>query len=205
LRTLRLQHSLLASAQSNIAPIETFAEGIAVLNRLVKQHVPKPLRLRQAFYRMVYSSTITALETFLSDAFYQTVINNSALVDRLMQTTPEFTERKYSLAEIVDWQSAQKQKIAEYLFDIVWHNLGRVRAMYKKVLNIEFPEDSDVIHKAVAVRHDIVHRGGKTKTGSVHRFHQAQIVDLLRAVDSFVRELNGRLRSRTHEGNGSAA
>ena len=154
---------------------------------------------------MIYSSTITVLETFLSDAFYQTVINSPSLLDRLMQTTPEFAERKYSLAEIVGWQKAQKQKVTEYLFDIVWHNLGRVRAMYNKVLEIDFPEDSEIVHKAVGIRHDIVHRGGKTKSGSLHRFHQGQIADLLRAVDEFVRELNQRLQNRSHEGNGSKA
>jgi hypothetical protein len=203
LRALRLQQTLVTSAQSNTAPIETFKAGIAVLRSMAKEHVPKPLKLKQAFYRMVYSSAITVLETYLSDAFYQTVINEPTLIDRLMRTTPEFSERKYSLAEVVEWQNAQKQKVTEYLFDLVWHNLGRVRAMYRSVLGVEFPEHSEAVHKAVGIRHDIVHRGGKAKTGNVHRFHDIQIRDLLTAVESFVLDLNRQLTLRVHPANGS--
>jgi hypothetical protein len=184
------------SAESNSNYIETFENDVRGLRSLAKQEPPKTTRLRQAFLRMLYSSAITALETYLSDAFYQTVIKDEALVEKLMLTTPEFRDKKYSLSEMVEWKKQTNAKVSEYLFNIVWHNLAKVRCMYSDVLGVKFPEDSGAIYAAVVIRHDIVHRGGKTKTGKPHNFKDSDIEKLFASIETFVAAIDVQLKVR---------
>jgi hypothetical protein len=184
------------SAESNANYLETFENDFSTLRALSKQEPPKTARLRQAFLRMLYSSAITALETYLSDAFYQTVIKDEALIEKLMLTTPEFRDKKYSLSELVEWKKQTNEKVSEYLFNIVWHNLAKVRCMYRDVLGTNFPDDSDAVHAAVVIRHDIVHRGGKTKSGKPHNFRESDIEKLFAAIEGFVKEIDLQLKAR---------
>ena len=149
---------------------------------------------------MLYSSAITALETYLSDAFYQTVIKDELLVERLMLTTPEFAEKKYSLSEVVEWKKQTKEKVSDHLFNIVWHNLAKVRCMYGDVLGVKFPEDSGGVYAAVVIRHDIVHRGGKTKTGKPHNFKESDIEKLFASIEAFVAHIDSQLKNRKPQG-----
>jgi len=186
--------ALFHSAESNTNYVETFRKDFRVLRDLLKKQPSEPARLRQAFFRMIYSSAITALETYLSDAFFQAVIKDEALIERLMLTTPEFSDRKYSLSELVEWRKQTKEKVSDYLFNIVWHNLAKVRCMYRDVLGVNFPDDSGRIHAAVVVRHDIVHRSGKSKSGKVHNFREADIEKLFAAIEIFVNEIDAQLK-----------
>jgi hypothetical protein len=188
--------ALFHSAESNTNYVETFTHDIRALRALLKQQPREPARLKQAFLRMIYSSAITALETYLSDAFYQKVIKDEALIERLMLTTPEFNDRKYSLSEVVEWKKQTKEKVSDYLFNIVWHNLAKVRCMYRDVLGVKFPDDSSAVHVAVIVRHDIVHRGGRSKGGRTHSFRQADIEQLLTTIEKFVTDIDGQLKNR---------
>lgn len=184
------------SAESNTNCAETFENDIRGLRSLAKQEPPQIARIRQAFLRMLYSSAITALETYLSDAFYQRVINDDALIERLMLTTPEFKDKKYSLSEMVAWKKKTNEMVGEYLFNIVWHNLAKVQCMYGDVLGVKFPEDSGAIYAAVVIRHDIVHRGGKTKTGKPHNFKESDIEKLFASIEAFVAAIDLQLKAR---------
>ena len=58
--------------------------------------------------------------------------------------------------------------------------------MYRDVLGVKFPDDSGAVHAAVVIRHDIVHRGGKTKSGRPHNFRESDIEKLYAAIEAFV-------------------
>jgi len=72
--------------------------------------------------------------------------------------------------------------------------------MYKNVLGINFPEDTSNLHKAVAIRHDIVHRNGRTKSGSVHQLNKIQLLNLISDVKDFVSYINRQLLRKTEPG-----
>ncbi len=189
--------ALFHSAETNTDYFQTFRNDIGGLRALSQHARPKSARVQRAFMRMLYSSAITALETYLSDAFYQTVIKDEALIERLMLTTPEFMERKYSLTEVVEWKKRTQEKVSEYLFNIVWHNLAKVRCMYRDVLGVNFPDDSSAIYAAVVIRHDIVHRGGRTKTGKFHNLRDSDVEKLLGGLELFVTAIDRELKSRS--------
>ncbi len=186
---------LLEAAGSNTNPYATFTQSLKALRALLKNNAPAPFQLKQAFHRMIYSSAITVLETYLSDAFHQRVINSDVLIERLLLTTPEFKDRKYSLSEVIDWHHETKRKVSEYLVDIVWHNLAKVRAMYLTTLGVEFPKECDPVHHAVSVRHDLVHRNGRMKDGAHHRFSESDIEAVFNEIESFVKAIDERLKA----------
>lgn len=192
-RVLRLQRILVESANANVDYRKTFNASMEALRALAKRPMPKYRNLQQTFNRMLFASAITAMETYLSDAFIHNVLGDDALTSRLLKSAPELKDRKFSLAELFEWKRHAKEHVSEYLLDIVWHNLAKVRQLYESVLDVRFPEDSDGLHRAVAVRHDLVHRNGRTKSGLMHRLKEAEIAAVFSAVERFVGAIDTQL------------
>ena len=142
---------------------------------------------------MLFVNVVTALETYLSDAFINTVVPNQALMRRFIEGTPEFQSEKITLSDIFKAIEEVEQKAKSYLADVVWHNLQRVKPMYKDTLGIDFPKDIGDIFRAIIKRHDIVHRNGKTKSGDEILIQQQDIIDLVAAVESFTQYIDTQL------------
>lgn len=192
--TYRVQNALIESAYLNTDYFKTFILNINNLRKLVELPVDEK-RLSQPFFRMIYSSTITCLETYLSDAFYHLTISTPELVHKILMTDPEFSERKYSVKELIAWQKDGIKQVESYLFSIVWHNLAKTQKLYKHVLEIEFPDEMEAIYRAISIRHDLVHRNGKTKSGSFHRLHKNQLLELFDDTHKFVSFLDSQAGS----------
>ena len=190
----RLQSRLLDAAQANPDFLATFTKSMNVLRRLAQQEFPDYLRLQQPLYRMLYAAAVTAMETYLSDAFSQLVLRHEELVEKLMLTTPEFQDRRYALSEVIEWQRQTRKRVGEYLYDVVWHNLAKISRMYHSVLKVAFPEDMDAIYRAVTTRHDLVHRNGRTKKGSLHRFSRADIEGVISDIEAFVARIDDQVK-----------
>lgn len=50
--------------------------------------------------------------------------------------------------------------------------------MYRDVLQVSFPENASAVYVAVVIRHDIVHRSGKTKGGKTHNLRESDVEKL---------------------------
>lgn len=84
------------------------------------------------------------------------------------------------------------------MLDVIYHDLPKVNGMYLNTLNISLP-DLAVIYKAVFMRHDFVHRNGKTKAGEVHKIESKDIDDLCNEVERFVNEIDRQLNELNKE------
>ena len=186
----RLQEALYESAQANAEFYKTFTKSIESLRNISNQEFPQKGAIQQPLFRMVYASTITAMETYLCDAFLHKVTNNEGLIDKLLTTMHEFKEKKYSITEILDWKNQTHKKVSDYLLDIVWHNLPKVHNLYENVLGITFPSSIERIHKYIAIRHDLVHRNGRTKSGRFHIIKLFEIEALFEDVESFISNID---------------
>jgi hypothetical protein len=184
-RYTRFYEALYESAQANADFHKTFNKSIESLQHLSQQKLPSHLHLQQPYNRMMYASIITAMETYLCDAFFHKVTNDECLIEKLLLSTQEFKERKYAISDIIEWKKQTKKKVSDYLLDIVWHNLPKVEMLYKNVLSVVFPSDIDTLHKAISVRHDLIHRNGRSKSGSFHVIRTKDIGDLIMKVGLF--------------------
>lgn len=194
-RSLRQEQSLLDASLSNVDYEGTFRRSMTGLRTLLKQMSPNTVQLRQSFYRMLYASAITALETFLSDAFLQEVIPHRDKMEKVLLTAPELSERKYSLSDVVSWNANLHQQVTKYLSDIIWHNLNKVTPMYFDVLGITFPKNGGPIYRAIILRHDLVHRTGRTKDYRAHILSVVELTQLFDDVEGFVKHITAQIRS----------
>ena len=77
----------------------------------------------------------------------------------------------------------------KYLSALLWHNLPKVKSMFGSTLQIEFPDFLNELISAIHLRHDLVHRGGKTKEGGIIALDQSQVTELLKRVRAFAEHI----------------
>jgi hypothetical protein len=157
----------------------------------IKSELEEPLN------RMLYANIITAMESYLSDVFIKVVLSNEERLRKFVETTKEFQNQKISLSDIFIKMDGLKGEVTDYLAALSFHNLAKVEALYKATLNVEFSKDSTRrIHKAIAIRHDIVHRNGKNSNdGKYHKIGHDDIKSLAAEVNRFLREIDKQLRN----------
>jgi hypothetical protein len=156
--------------------------------------------LRASLDKLLFLNVITAMETYLSDAFINTIMGDDALIRKLVETNPDFKNRKIDLSEIYSRVDGLKEEVRNYLLEIIYHNIAKVKPMYESVLNISFPNDLSAVFKAIQVRHDIAHRSGKTKEGAQVSINKDVILKLIAVVQSFVEVINKQLPAHEQEG-----
>ena len=146
-------------------------------------------RSKDFLIRILYANIITAMETYLSDCFIEKIINNKKFVPELLERTPEFNMKKFNLKKAYDWIENVNDNIIDVLSGISFHNLAKVRSMYENILKIEFPQDIDEIFRAILIRHDIVHRNGKTKDNNEVHITKQDLDNLIEQASEFIKNI----------------
>lgn len=76
-----------------------------------------------------------------------------------------------------------------------FHNIVSVNKLYKKVLLTDLPKlHMDKLVKAIAIRHDIVHRNGKTLKGGSHRLTMENVHQLVDDVDAAIQHIDKQIK-----------
>lgn len=189
---LRVTEHLYDLFHDDIDYYHVFLGNLRATENLAKLTI-REKRSSRAFYKMLYTSVITSLETYLSDAFLWKTQRSQEVVEKLITTNPEFNKKQYALSDLINWNKNIDKKVTEYLLNIIWHNIPKVQAMYKSVLGVTFPSNIEVIFKAIAIRHDLVHRSGKDKSGKFHNINQNSILNLIQETKKFVNFINVQL------------
>jgi len=181
-----LSDYLVSSAASNTEFFQTFLEGIKNIQRLLKLE-PSHHQQRQILNRLLYANVVTLMETFLSDAFVNIVLENQEYTRKLVEITPKFIEGKFSKSNIFVLMENLKKEVADYLLnEVTYHNIWIVEKMYKGVLNIRFPNDLVPLQKIIMCRHDIVHRNGKTIEGKAIVISSEEVQSAIETIGEFV-------------------
>lgn len=183
---------------------ESFLTSLYEIETVLKVKMPDG-QLEGSLARMLFVSVVTTMETYLSDVYINTVLNDDSLLRRLVETNPDLKDRKLALGEIFPRIAGLKEEIRNYLLEVIYHNLAKVKPMYETVLGVQFPKNMEGLFTAVQKRHDIVHRGGKSKTGIAVVVSMRDVYELIKEVKAFIVNLDkqvGALR-RTAEPNGA--
>jgi uncharacterized protein (TIGR02646 family) len=154
---------------------------------LTKDNVKEHLR------NMLFANVITSLETYLSDAFINTVKSDKLYLRKFVETFHNFRNEKFEVSELFIYYDTIDDKATKAMLDVIYHDLPKVKGMYSDTLGIEFP-DLSVIYKAVLKRHDFVHRNGKTKDGKKHELENKDIEDLSKSTEAFVNDINDQIK-----------
>jgi hypothetical protein len=176
--------SYIEDLASIISPHDVFQNSMQTNKDLMT--VSMRSDLLQKHLQLLYANMITVLETYLSTTFVGIVLSDEKHKRKFVQTTPEFEKEKIPVSEIFNHYDSIDQRIHKYLSEVMWHNLAKVKLMYRASLCVSFPEDLSDLLKAVSIRHDIVHRNGREKDGSEHLITVEQLRDLETGITSLV-------------------
>lgn len=171
----------------------TFLNEIKSLRTLNKLNVPDE-KARKTLKRHLYVGTIACLETYLSDAFINTVLSNEIYLNSFFSSFKDFKDQKLAMNELLDFASKAKDIAKKAMLEVIYHNLPKVGRMYEATLNIVFPGFSE-IYKGVLIRHDLVHRNGKSKEGKEVIVEDKMVDELVSKVEDFVSEIDQQLKA----------
>lgn len=114
---------------------------------------------------MLHGHIVAAVESYLASTFIHQVTNSDELIRKLIESDPVFSEMKFTLKDIYKKHENLQLTVANYLREMIFHKLDKVKPMFKSVLNCDFG-DISWLFNAVNVRHHCVHRAGLDKDGN---------------------------------------
>lgn len=170
-----------------------FLQSISNIRQLIEIEISDK-NLKNPYFRMLFANVITIMESYLSDTFIGKVTSKKELMERLLNTKL-YNQEKKKLPDAYKWISKMKVNITEDLFKIQFHNLWKVKELYKEVLEIELPEVTEKLINSVFIRHDIIHNNGKTKKKGEWIINQDQINQLIDDTEELVKSIENQLIS----------
>ncbi|WP_155986347.1 hypothetical protein [Thioalkalivibrio sp. ALE9] len=181
-------------------PRQLFDRQVKEVEALAGVAVDEPQR--PLFRQLLYSSLITALEAYLADTMSYWLASNQHVFRSFVCNCPEFRDRKLTVSQIFERMDRLQEDVEEYLQNQVWHRLDKVVPLMSVALSIETPP-IDSLMKHIVVRHDIVHRGGRTKDGQVVDVCEEDVETLLNEVVRFVEGVEAAVSAKFPVGNSS--
>jgi transcription elongation factor Elf1 len=148
---------------------------------------------KEFLYRQLYAGTITSMEAFLSSTLIKEVLSSDENKRKFVEGYIPYQDEKISFSDIYKKIDAVDEVVQETLRGLMYHNLGKIKPIYKEVLNIDLGDIREIM-KAVQIRHDIVHRSGKDKDGNMHIISKEDIVQLVENVSSLISLVEGELK-----------
>ncbi len=147
---------------------------------------------------MLHAHVVSALEHFLSTTFIHCVTGSDKLTRKLVETDPEFGNRKFSVNEIYAQHSNIKSTVATYLSGVIFHDMRKVKPMYAEVLACDFG-DISWLFRAVILRHDCVHRAGYDKDGKSVAVSIESIRELVKNCRDFAERIDNHVQKLRSE------
>jgi hypothetical protein len=178
------------AVSKNREPYKSFLETMYEIEALASLPLPDK-KLHQSLMRTLFAAVITAMETYLS--FLNRVLLSDMLLKRCIETNPDLRDRKLALGDIFARQENLKDEVRNYILDVLFHNIFKIKLMYRSVLNVDFPGDLADIARAIESRHDIVHRSGRSKSGSINIVSAEGVRSLVTKMKDFIIKVEGQL------------
>lgn len=183
----------LSSVLSNVNYFQTFSDEISRL-RLLNELIVEDKQALRTLQRQIYIGAITSLETYLLDALVNKVLSTKEFLTSFISKF-DFGDRKITLNQLFEFVERAEDIAKEAMLEVRYHNISKVSRIYKAAIGIDFPNIATVA-KAVATRHDLVHRNGKTKEGNEVKISKDIVATVITDVESFISEINQKLNKQ---------
>ena len=143
---------------------------------------------------MLHGHIIAAVEAYLSSTFIDLTLSSDEYIRKLVESDPEFAERKFTVKEIFTTKENLNQSVGKYLQDLIFHNISKVSKLYESVLSIDFGQIT-WLYKAVSLRHHCVHRAGYDKDGNEVNMSRLKIHELLANAGTLVHSIEKQVKA----------
>ncbi len=112
-----------------------------------------------------------------------------------MSRNKDFKARALTLDQVFDRLDALDAEVRQYLQDLIWHRLDKIKPMVQAGLDITVPDIGELMLEVV-VRHDIVHRAGRTRDGNVVSVSADDVRRVRDVVAAFAQAIETELERR---------
>jgi len=159
---------------------------ITIINKALQPH----------YFNMLYSSVITSLETYLSDALKFNLAQKEEFLIKFVETFEDFKNVKCDFNHIFNLCNSIERTVEEGLRSFLYHNLPKIKGIYKSTFGINFLPIPELM-QAISIRHDLVHRNGKKKNGTPHNITKDNVLELCNETLSFVQNIEEQFNTLT--------
>lgn len=163
--------------------------------KAVEAIVELPAQVKTILYRTLYANLIACMESYLSDKFIQAVLKDKESKRKFVETFKDYNDVKFSVSQIFSKYDNLDQYIKKTLKDVIYHNLPKVKGMYKDALDIDIGDISELM-KCVSIRHHIVHRNGRDKDGNLINIEKEDIEALADKLSMFIENIERQFSSK---------
>lgn len=161
------------------SPYNDCLASIEEVKQLMNIPLKKERKSRYILYRQLYASLISIMEAYLFERLLSAIDKNENLLANFFLF--------YNGAHNFDEHDIKK--VRKYLMEnILYHNLDTVSKIYSETFKFRFPS-CEKIKKAIKLRHDIVHRNGKTANGDSLIVSRKDIEHLSDNIKEFISNL----------------
>lgn len=144
--------------------------------------------------RMCYASIITSMEAYLGDILRREIFARPAVKERFVASYEPFKKHKFNLTELYARLSVIDTDIKEVLDGLSLHKIDIAMNIFASTLLTEFPSSQlPFIHRAVKLRHHIVHRNGRDEDGTLLSFDHETVSRLAQEVLAFTRAVDAQI------------
>ena len=154
----------------------------------------KNLIHKNSLHKMLYAHTITIMETYLSDTLIQKILSSKEIKRKFIENYTDYDTKKICFKDILSELEKLEKTIKTDLQELIYHNLGKIKPIYKAILDIEFGKDeTSQIMQCVNKRHHIVHRNGKDKDNNPIQIYIEDVEDVLEKVYNFISNIEQQI------------
>ncbi|MEE1143425.1 MAG: HEPN domain-containing protein [Bacteroidales bacterium] len=154
----------------------------------------KNLIHKNSLHKMLYAHTITIMETYLSDTLIQKILSSKEIKRKFIENYTDYDTKKICFKDILSELEKLEKTIKTDLQELIYHNLGKIKPIYKAILDIEFGKDeTSKIMQCVNKRHHIVHRNGKDKDNNPIQIYIEDVEDVLEKVYNFISNIEKQI------------
>lgn len=147
---------------------------------------------KEYLYKQLYVGAITSLEAFLSSTLIQEVLSSETNKRIFVKKYLPFREQQIRLSSIYEQIDNIDSTIKQVLQGLLYHDLGKIKPIYRDVLEVDLGDIREIM-KAVAIRHDIVHRSGKSKEGIIRIIEREDVYSLVEKVSMLISKVQMEL------------
>jgi len=170
-----------------------FRKSISNIQKLTNiEDIPE--NLQRHYFNMLFSSIITSLETYLSDALKFNLKENEKSLIKFVETFKDFKNIKCDFNNIFNLYDSIEEKVQDGLSGLLYHNLPKIKGIYKNTFGIDFQPISNLM-KNIEIRHDLIHRNGKKRSGTYHDITKDKVLELCDNVLIFVEDIENQFKN----------
>ena len=151
---------------------------------------------KKILYQNLYANLIAIMEAYLCESIKAEVMKSDENKRSFIEHYKPFKDEKISLSEIMTKFEQIDTLIINALNGLIYHNLGKIKPIYRDVLNVDLGDISSIM-KVVKIRHDIVHRNGKTIDGNEHIIDKNDVQELATLIGEFISNIENQINPTT--------